>query len=170
MGVEIERKFLLVSDAWRARVSRSQRLVQGYLVSAAAVTSGAARSSVRVRIGGDQAWLNIKSSTLGVARQEYEYEIPLADAEALLAKLCDGVVEKIRHYVAHANHEFEIDEFFGANDGLVVAELELDHVDEVFERPDWLGPEVSHLPRYYNLNLIAYPYSVWTAAEREGMD
>lgn len=170
MGVEIERKFLLVSDAWRAHVSRSQRLVQGYLVSAAAVTSGAARSSVRVRIGGDQAWLNIKSSTLGVARQEYEYEVPLADAEAMLAKLCDGVVEKIRHYVAHANHEFEIDEFFGANDGLVVAELELDHVDEVFERPDWLGPDVSHLPRYYNLNLIAYPYSAWTAAEREGMD
>lgn len=170
MGIEIERKFLLASDAWRAQVSRSQRLVQGYLVSAAAVTSGAARSSVRVRIGGDQAWLNVKSSTLGPARQEYEYEVPLADAEAMLAKLCDGVVEKIRHYVAHANHEFEIDEFFGANDGLVVAELELDSVDEAYERPDWLGPEISHLPRYYNLNLIAYPYSAWTAAEREGMD
>jgi adenylate cyclase len=170
MGIEIERKFLLASDAWRAQVSRSQRLVQGYLVSAAAVTSGAARSSVRVRIGGDQAWLNIKSSTLGPVRQEYEYEVPLADAEAMLAKLCDGVVEKIRHYVAHANREFEIDEFFGANDGLVVAELELDAVDEAFERPDWLGLEVSHLPRYYNLNLIAYPYSAWTATEREGLD
>ena len=170
MGIEIERKFLLSSDAWRAQVSRSQRLVQGYLVSAAAVTSGAARSSVRVRIGGDQAWLNIKSATLGPARQEYEYEVPLADAEAMLAKLCDGVVEKIRHYVAHANHEFEIDEFFGANDGLVVAELQLDAVDEAFERPDWLGREVSHLPRYYNLNLIAYPYAAWTAPEREGLD
>jgi adenylate cyclase len=169
MGVEIERKFLLASDAWRAQVSRSQRLVQGYLVSAAAVTTGAARSSVRVRIGGDQAWLNIKSSTLGVARQEYEYEVPLADAESMLARLCDGVVEKIRHYVAHANHEFEIDEFFGANDGLVVAELELDAIDEPYERPDWLGQEVSHA-RYYNLNLIAHPYSAWTAAEREGLD
>jgi adenylate cyclase len=170
MGIEIERKFLLASDAWRAEVSRSQRLVQGYLVSAAAVTSGAARSSVRVRIGGDQAWLNIKSSNLGVARQEYEYEVPLADAEAMLARLCDGVVEKIRHYVAHANHEFEIDEFFGANDGLVVAELELDSVDEAYERPAWLGQEVSGLPRYYNLNLIAHPYSAWNAAEREGLD
>ncbi|HVH34486.1 CYTH domain-containing protein [Tahibacter sp. UC22_41] len=170
MGVEIERKFLLASDAWRAQVSRSQRLVQGYLVSAAAVTSGAARSSVRVRIGGEQAWLNIKSSNLGAARDEYEYEVPLADAEAMLARLCDGVVEKIRHYVAHANHEFEIDEFFGANDGLVVAELELDAVDEAYERPDWLGAEITHLPRYYNLNLIAHPYSAWTAAEREGLD
>lgn len=170
MGIEIERKFLLASDAWRSQVSRSQRLVQGYLVSAAAVTSGAARSSVRVRIGGDQAWLNIKSSNLGLARQEYEYEVPLADAEAMLARLCDGVVEKIRHYVAHANHEFEIDEFFGANDGLVVAELELDSVDEAYERPDWLGQEVSSLSRYYNLNLIAHPYSAWTAAEREGLD
>lgn len=170
MGVEIERKFLLVSDAWRAEVSRSQRLVQGYLVSAAAVTSGAARSSVRVRIGGEQAWLNIKSSNLGAARDEYEYEVPLADAEAMLARLCDGVVEKIRHYVAHANHEFEIDEFFGANDGLVVAELELDAVDEAYERPAWLGAEITHLPRYYNLNLIAHPYSVWSAAEREGLD
>lgn len=170
MGVEIERKFLLVSDAWRAQVSRSQRLVQGYLVSAAAVTSGAARSSVRVRIGGEQAWLNIKSSNLGAARDEYEYEVPLADAEAMLARLCDGVVEKIRHYVAHANHEFEIDEFFGANDGLVVAELELDAVDEAYERPDWLGAEITHLPRYYNLNLIAHPYSAWTSAEREGLD
>ncbi|MBL8296921.1 MAG: CYTH domain-containing protein [Rhodanobacteraceae bacterium] len=170
MGIEIERKFLLASDAWRGQVSRSQRLVQGYLVSAAAVTSGAARSSVRVRIGGEQAWLNIKSSTLGPSRQEYEYEVPLADAEAMLAKLCDGVVEKIRHYVACADHEFEIDEFLGANDGLVVAELELDAVDQVFERPDWLGREVSHLPRYYNLNLIAYPYSGWSASEREGRD
>ena len=74
------------------------------------------------------------------------------------------------HYVAYANHEFEVDEFFGANDGLVVAELELDSIDEAYERPDWLGQEVSSLPRYYNLNLIAHPYSAWTAAEREGLD
>ena len=97
---------------------------------------------------------------------------PLAQKRCLLllARLCDGVVEKIRHYVAHANHEFEVDEFFGANDGLVVAELELDSVDEAYERPDWLGAEVSELTRYYNLNLIAYPYSAWTAQEREGRD
>lgn len=170
MGMEIERKFLLASDAWRSQVSRSERLVQGYLVSAAAVTSGAARSSVRVRIGGEAAWLNIKSSNLGSARQEYEYEVPLADAEAMLARLCDGVVEKIRHYVAHANHEFEIDEFFGANDGLIVAELELDSVGEAFERPGWLGQEVTDQLRYYNLNLVGHPYTAWSAAEREGTD
>lgn len=170
MGVEIERKFLLASDAWRAAVSRSRRMVQGYLIAASAVTSGASKSSVRVRIAGDDAWLNIKSSTLGVERDEYEYAVPVADAEAMLAKLCDGVVEKIRHYVAYGDHEFEIDEFFGANDGLVVAEVELDAADAAFGRPAWLGREVSHLPRYYNLNLIRHPYAAWSAGEREGND
>ncbi|HJU38867.1 MAG TPA: CYTH domain-containing protein, partial [Tahibacter sp.] len=113
---------------------------------------------------------NIKSSTLGVERQEYEYTVPLADGEAMLATLCDGVVEKIRHYVAAGDHEVEIDEFFGANDGLVVAEIELDAADEAFVRPAWLGREVSHLPRYYNLNLVDRPYTAWTAAEREAND
>ncbi|UXI69671.1 CYTH domain-containing protein [Tahibacter amnicola] len=170
MGIEIERKFLLSSDAWRSQVSRSQRMVQGYLVTAAAVTSGAAKSSVRVRVAGDQAWLNIKSSTLGVERLEFEYAVPLVDAETLLARLCDGVVEKIRHYVAHAGHEFEVDEFFGDNDGLVVAELELNSVNESFEKPDWLGREVTSHARYYNLNLVKHPYAAWSAAEREGQD
>ena len=170
MGTEIERKFLLASDAWRGAVSRSRRMVQGYLIAASAVTTGASKSSVRVRVSGDEAWLNIKSSTLGVERQEYEYAIPLVDGDAMLARLCDGVVEKIRHYVAIGDHEYEIDEFFGANDGLLVAEIELGAVDETFERPAWLGREVSHLPRYYNLNLIGRPYSDWTAAEREGSD
>lgn len=170
MGTEIERKFLLTGDAWRAQVSRSRRMVQGYLVAASIVTSGASKSSVRVRISGEEAWLNIKSSTLGVERQEYEYAVPLVDGEAMLARLCDGVVEKIRHYVANGDHEFEIDEFFGANDGLVVAEIELSAADEAFEKPAWLGREVSHLARYYNLNLIDRPYSDWTAAEREGND
>ena len=170
MGTEIERKFLLTSDAWRAEVSRSRRMVQGYLIAASAVTSGTSKSSVRVRVSGDEAWLNIKSSTLGVERQEYEYAVPLADGEAMIAQLCDGVVEKIRHYVARGDHEFEIDEFFGANDGLVVAEVELDAADEAFERPAWLGRDVSHLPRYYNLNLIGRPFSAWTGAEREGSD
>ena len=170
MGTEIERKFLVASHAWRGAVARSSRMVQGYLVPAPLVVSGAVKSSSRVRIAGAAAWINIKSSTLGVERQEYEYAIPVADAEAMIAQLCDGVVEKTRHYVASGNHEFEIDEFFGANDGLVVAEVELDAADEAFERPAWLGREVSHLPRYYNLNLIDRPYATWSAAEREGND
>ena len=131
MPIEIERKFLVVGAAWRAAVARSRRMVQGYLVAASAVTSGASRSSVRVRIAGDEAWINIKSSTLGVERQEFEYAIPHADAQRMLATLCDGVVDKWRHYVPVEGHEFEVDEFLGENAGLVVAELELDRVDAV---------------------------------------
>jgi len=167
VGTEIERKFLVVDDAWRSAASRTRRMVQGYLVDAKMVTSGAARSSVRIRIDGEVAMINIKSSTLGVERDEYEYPIPYADGEKMLATLCDGVVEKIRHYVAYAGHEFEVDEFLGDNDGLVIAELELDAVDAEFERPAWLGREVTDA-RYYNLNLVKHPYARWSAAEKEG--
>jgi adenylate cyclase len=166
LGIEIERKFLVTGDAWRGAVGRSQRMVQAYLVGAAIVTSGGSKSSVRVRIGGDSAWLNIKSSTLGVERQEFEYAIPVADAERMIATLCDGVVEKVRHYVPQDGHEFEVDEFLGANAGLTVAELELQRVDAQYPRPAWLGAEVTHLARYYNLNLIDHPYSRWSEAER----
>lgn len=168
MPIEIERKFLVVGAAWRAAVARSRRMVQGYLVAASAVTSGASRSSVRVRIAGDEAWINIKSSTLGVERQEFEYAIPHADAQRMLATLCDGVVDKWRHYVPVEGHEFEVDEFLGENAGLVVAELELDRVDAPYPRPPWLGAEVSALPRYYNVNLIDHPYARWSAQERAG--
>jgi adenylate cyclase len=166
MGIEIERKFLVTSATWRTQVSRELRMVQGYLVGAALVTSGASRSSVRVRIGGEKAWLNIKSSTLGVERQEFEYEIPRADAERMIATLCDGVVDKVRHYVPVEGHEFEVDEFLGANAGLVVAELELDRVDAAYPKPSWLGAEVTSQARYYNLNLIDHPYAQWSAAEK----
>ncbi|TCV97510.1 adenylate cyclase [Luteibacter rhizovicinus] len=161
MGVEIERKFLLANDSWRDVVQRSEHIAQGYLVSAAAIRAGTARSSVRVRRSGDGAWLNIKSVTLGIERQEYEYPIPLVDALQLLADLCDGSVEKIRHHVVVDGTLFEIDEFTGANVGLIVAEVELPSIDAAFPRPSWLGREVSNDARYYNVNLIEHPFARW---------
>jgi adenylate cyclase len=163
MGVEIERKFLLAGDAWCGAVVRSQRLVQGYLTQ---TTLPGQPCSVRVRIGAQSAWLNIKSAVAGVERREYEYAIPGADAEAILAEFCKRVVEKVRHHVPHGGRTFEIDEFSGDNAGLVVAELELESADAPFDRPPWLGREVSDLPRYYNLNLLHHPYSRWSEAER----
>jgi adenylate cyclase len=168
MGIEIERKFLVTDDRWRAAAVRPRRMVQGYLLPAELVTSGRSKSSVRVRIAGEDAWLNIKSSTLGVERQEFEYLIPVADAERMIATLCEGVVEKVRHYVGVDGHEFEVDEFLGANAGLVVAELELPRADAAYPRPAWLGAEVTHLQRYYNLNLVDHPYARWSAAEKAG--
>lgn len=154
MPIEIERKFLLASDAWRPLVASSEYLAQGYL--------GGARSSVRVRIGGERAWLNIKSLDKGVARLEFEYPIPRADAEVMLRELADGpVVSKTRHHVPLGAHLFEIDEFDGDNAGLVVAEVELAHADEAFERAPWLGTEVTDDARYYNINLVRHPYCRW---------
>jgi len=170
MGVEIERKFLLANDGWRSLVERSERMAQGYLVNAAAIAAGQAKCSVRVRIAGDTAWLNIKSATLGIERHEFEYAIPLADAEHLLYELSDGVLEKIRHHVMLDGAHFEIDEFLGDNAGLFVAEVELASVDAAYPRPDWLGIEVSEQTRYYNVNLIGRPYATWSAAEREGKE
>jgi adenylate cyclase len=170
MGVEIERKFLLAGDGWRGLVERSEAIAQGYLVAMASIEAGHAKSSVRVRISGEEAWLNIKSATLGIERQEYEYPIPLADARHMLDTLADGVLEKVRHHVMLDGAHFEIDEFGGANQGLLVAEIELDAADAAYPTPGWLGAEVSDLVRYYNVNLIGRPYSQWSAAEREGKE
>jgi adenylate cyclase len=169
MGIEIERKCLLTSQAWRTQVVRTQRMLQGYLIDAELVRAQTGtRCSMRVRIGEDRAWLNIKSATLGVARQEYEYPIPVEDAERMLRDFCDGAIEKIRHYVPHAGLTFEIDEFFGANAGLIVAEIELHSADQAIDRPEWLGREVTEHSRYYNLNLLRHPYSRWSERERAG--
>ena len=170
MGIEIERKFLVVGDVWRAAAQRVVPMAQGYLNDLAMVDSGAMQASVRVRIEGDAAFLNIKSREAGPSRQEFDYEIPVADARALLALCVGGIVEKRRHYVERAGHPWEIDEFLGENAGLVVAEIELDHVDEAFERPAWLGPEATHAQRYYNLALAARPYSQWQGDERRALD
>ncbi|HVI54867.1 MAG TPA: CYTH domain-containing protein [Luteibacter sp.] len=170
MGIEIERKFLLASDDWRAIVVRSERIAQGYLSGSAAIRAGVVKCSVRVRISGELAWLNIKSATLGISRQEFEYPIPVTDAEQLLANLSDGALEKIRHHVMLGGTHFEIDEFLGANAGLIVAEVELPHADAAYPRPDWLGLEVSEQVRYFNVNLIDRPYALWSLAEREGKE
>lgn len=153
MGVEIERKFLLRGEAWRAQAGDRTRMVQGYL--------GGESCSVRVRIEGAAAFLNIKSREAGPRRTEFEYPLPLADAEFMLQRFCPQRVEKWRHRIEAAPHVWEIDEFLGENAGLVVAEIELGAEDEPFARPDWLGAEVTDETRYYNLNLAATPYSRW---------
>ena len=156
MPLEIERKFLLVNDGWRLAVARTLKLAQGYL-------DRSERCSVRVRLEGSEARLNIKSRTLGVSRLEYEYPVPVEEAREMLAQLCGGrVIEKTRHFVPAGAHTFEIDVFEGENAGLVVAEIELGAPDESFERPPWLGEEVSHDIRYYNTSLIDLPYTRWT--------
>jgi len=166
MPLEIERKFLVVDDAWRAAAHKTVAMAQGYLNDQAAMDSGAQRASVRVRIGGDAAHLNLKSRELGHTRQEFDYPIPLDDARALLALCVGGLIDKRRHYVEHAGHLWEVDEFLGANAGLVVAEIELGHGDEVFAAPPWLGREVTDDVRYYNLALASRPYAQWRDDER----
>lgn len=157
MADEIERKFLLINDAWRNDVYQQRIMRQGYLNSGE-------KSSVRVRVADDKAYLNIKSATLGIFRKEYEYEIPLADANEILNQLCDGpLIEKIRYYVKYAQHVWEIDVFSGDNQGLVVAEVELAHESEAFERPYWCGQEVSGDTRYYNVCLAKVPYKNWSS-------
>lgn len=153
MSVEIERKFLVNSGAWHSEASRSIRIAQGYLCTDPERT-------VRVRLKGEQGFLTIKGRNDGITRAEFEYEIPLADAEALL-KLCPQLLDKTRHLVEHAGHTWEVDEFHGDNAGLIVAEIELGSVDEAYARPDWLGAEVSHDPRYFNSALSTHPYTRW---------
>jgi len=155
MAIEIERKFLVKNNRWRDKVVKSVKMRQGYMTE-----SGPA--SVRVRVDGEQGYLNIKSMTLGVQRHEYEYVISLADANEMLDNLCvRPLIEKTRHYVKDAGHLFEVDVFEGENAGLVVAELELTDADQPVVMPDWLGEDVSDDPRYYNVNLVRHPYSQW---------
>ncbi len=168
MGIEIERKFLLDNQTWRDQVHSVSHIRQGYFVAAQALTQGLAKASVRVRIENGAAELNIKAVGLGIERAEYGYRIPMSDATSMLQELCSGVLEKRRHRVRVAGFCFEIDEFLGKNTGLVVAEIELLDADAVFPRPDWLGLEVSDCPRYYNVQLIDYPYCRWSTAERAG--
>jgi adenylate cyclase len=155
MAIEIEHKFLLANDDWRKHVSHSIKYRQGYL-------SSLATSSIRVRISNDHAWLNIKTATVGTHRHEYEYEIPMTDADEILHNLCrKPLIEKTRHFVTDNNHLWEIDEFEGDNQGLIVAEIELDATGQSFSKPLWLGQEVTDDLRYYNNNLALLPYSEW---------
>ena len=155
MATEIERKFLLNSDAWRDEVDAGERIRQGYL-------SRSTNGAVRVRLRGARAELNIKSTSDGVHRLEFEYEIPAQDAEEMLNRIAlRPFIEKTRYRVKRGPHVWEIDEFFGDNEGLVLAEIELGSADEPFERPDWLGEEVSTDIRYYNTSLSERPYKAW---------
>ncbi len=155
MAQEIEHKFLLANNQWRELVENSVVYRQGYLTSNQ-------NSSIRVRVSDKQAWLNIKSAIIGTQRQEYGYEIPLTDANEILDTLCiKPIIEKMRHFIKQGKHTWEIDEFFGENDGLIVAEIELSEVGEAFEKPIWLGDEVTYDVRYYNNNLAVQPYSQW---------
>lgn len=155
MAKEIERKFLVTSPAWRDQVTGREHYLQGYL-------NVPQTCSVRVRIGGDHAYLNIKSATLGIERLEYEYGIPLADAREMLEQLRIGaVVEKYRYLVPFSGLTWEIDEFLGENAGLIVAEIELPTINATFERPTWVGNEVSDDPRYYNVSLVKHPFTKW---------
>ena len=153
MGVEIERKFLVKDDSWKASADTGLLCRQGYLCSGTGKT-------VRVRIMGERAFLTIKGPTEGISRSEFEYEIPVADAEALFA-MCDGLVEKVRYLVEHEGMTWELDLFSGANEGLVMAEIELDSEEQSFVLPAWAGDEVSGDPRYYNAQLLRCPFSEW---------
>ncbi len=161
MAIEIERKFLVRSDAWRRQESGSELIVQGYLANTA-------RSSVRVRLAGARAWLSVKSMTLDIVRQEFEYPVPPGEAGAMLESLCEGMpLRKRRHEVRCGASRYEVDEFMGRNAGLVVAEIELESPDEDFERPDWLGDEVTGQVRYYNFKLASYPFEDWPGHDRD---
>lgn len=156
MAIEIERKFLVADTSaqapWRAAPGVAYR--QGYL-------NRDKTRAVRVRIAGVAAFLTIKGESVGATRAEFEYSIPLADAQALFA-LCDGpLIEKTRHVVGFRGTTWEVDDFAGDNAGLVVAEVELQTEDQVFTKPDWLGPEVTQDARYFNSNLASSPYARW---------
>ncbi len=155
MPQEIERKFLVTNDAWRDQAADSCVIKQGYL-------SEDPSKAVRVRLSADKAWLTIKGLGDQISRPEFEYPIPVADAEFMLANMCDqGLIEKQRFFVPHQGHTWEVDVFAGTNKGLVLAEIELESIDEHFAMPDWIGAEVSDDSRYFNLRLMRHPYTSW---------
>lgn len=154
MGREIERKFLVIGDSWRT-ADKGIMVRQGHL-------STDSERVVRVRIAGEKGFLTIKGKGKGLVRPEYEYEIPRQDAEEILDGICIGhIIEKTRCHVQYKGRTWEIDQFHGENQGLVVAEVELESEDQEIQRPDWLGDEVSGDPRYLNVNLALRPFGQW---------
>jgi CYTH domain-containing protein len=154
--IEIERKFLVTSEAFKKEAFKSTRIEQGFL-------NTHPERTVRVRIKGDRGFLTVKgiSNEAGTIRTEWEKEIEVSEAESLL-KLCEeGIIEKIRYEVKLGTHIFEVDEFFGNNAGLTVAEIELTAEDEVFSKPSWLGKEVTGDIKYYNSQLSIHPFNIW---------
>jgi len=156
MAVEIERKFLVLNDSYKQESFSHSRIQQGYICSERGRT-------VRVRIRDDHAYLTIKGPSIdgGLSRDEFEYEIPLEDGKKLMFLCEPGIIDKNRWLVKRGNHTFEVDEFFGENEGLVMAEVELSSVDESVEFPDFIGKEVTGDRRYYNSQLRRHPYQHW---------
>jgi CYTH domain-containing protein len=154
MAQEIERKFLVKAESWH-RPAAGVRYRQGYL-------STVKERTVRVRTAGSRGFITVKGITVGASRSEYEYEIPLADANEMLERLCERpLIEKTRYRVAQGDVVWEIDEFEGENAGLISAEVELRSEDQEVSIPDWVGKEVTKDPRYFNANLVAHPFTRW---------
>lgn len=154
MGTEIERKFLVRGEAWRS-LATGVIYRQGYIVSGKDCT-------VRIRVADEQGYITIKGASEGISRSEYEYAIPLQDATELLNSLCQRpLIEKTRYRILWGNAVWEVDEFAGENQGLIMAEVELDHPNQPLEFPDWIGQEVSNDPHYFNANLAKHPFSQW---------
>ena len=154
--IEIERKFLVKSESYKSFASSRTRIVQGFLNTDADRT-------VRIRIKGETGYITVKgrSNTSGTSRFEWEKEISVKDADALLLLCEKGILEKYRYEIPTGNHVFEVDEFYGDNEGLTVAEVELNSEDETFEKPDWLGKEVTGEVKYYNSQLSKNPFTCW---------
>ena len=154
MAKEIEKKFLVRGDAWRGKAV-GKRYRQGYL-------SLVKERTVRVRTVDDKGFITVKGLSVGASRSEYEYEIPVTDANEMLDRLCERpLIEKTRYRIPGAGVVWEVDEFAGENRGLIVAEVELEREDQTLTVPEWIGREVTDDPRYYNANLVAHPYSRW---------
>ena len=154
MAQEIERKFLVTGGSWR-KLAKGTPYRQGYL-------STVKERTVRIRIAGDRGYLTVKGVSLGATRTEFEYEIPVADADTMLNELCvRPLIEKTRCKIPFEGLIWEVDEFVGENEGLIVAEVELTSEDQVIRLPDWIGQEVTDDPKYFNANLIAHPYKGW---------
>jgi adenylate cyclase len=155
MGTEVERKFLVTGETWRSEAVSATRIMQGYIAESDGTV-------VRVRVAGESAFLTIKGRSTGISRSEFEYQVPVADALAMLDELARGpVIDKVRHIVPVGDHRWEVDVFAGDNAPLVLAEVELGRPDEEFDRPTWAGREVSDDRRYYNVNLAREPYGSW---------
>ena len=154
MGIEIERKYLVKGTEWK-NLAPGKRYCQGYIATVG-------KQTVRVRIAGEEGYITIKGPSVNFARPEFEYQIPVADAEEMLNTLCDRpLIEKIRYKIPYQNFIWEVDEFLGENQGLIIAEVELETKDQVVSLPDWIDKQVSDR-KYFNSNLVKHPYSQWT--------
>lgn len=154
MAIEIERKFLVKEKPFSI-AKRSLKINQGYIINEKSKV-------IRVREKGDDYFLTIKGNNIGISRLEYDFPISKEDAKELIFHFCKTtLIEKTRHYIEHKGHTWEVDEFHGKNNGLIVAEIELESEDEKFEKPDWVGEEVTQDDRYYNMNLAIHPFTSW---------